>query len=205
MRRKYLILAAFMMVVLIGPGCKKFLDVNKNPNDPTPAGVTVSMILSAAERNISNNLALGTGMGNVMGVYTHQITGRVAADRYGAGAQSWEGLYAAVANLNVIIARGTEEGRLVYRGIAKVLKAYVFSVLVDVYGDVPFSEFDRFEEGVLQPNFDKGSDIYPQLFTLIDEGIADISDATPNPTYPGNDDYIYKGNRERWVKSRQHA
>lgn len=203
MRRKYLILtfSALTLVATIGPGCKKFLDVNKNVNDPTPDVVTVAMILSAVERNIANNLALGSGMGNTMGVYTHQITGRVAADRYGAGAQGWDGLFGAATNLNVIIQRATDESRFVYAGIAKILKAYVFSILVDVYGDVPFSEHDKFFEGISQPAFDKGQDIYPKLFTLIDEGIADINNTAINPTVPGNDDYIYKGNKGRWIKA----
>jgi hypothetical protein len=200
MRRKYLIYF-FAAAAVIGTGCKKFLDVNTNTNDPTPGSVTLAMILSAAERNIAGNLALGTGTGNTMGVYMHQITGRVAADRYGAGSQTWEGMYSAIANLNVIIKRGAEESRFAYVGIAKIMKAYAFSMLVDIYGDVPFSEFDRFDEGIVQPKFDLGKDIYPQLFTLIDEGIEDINNPAVNPSKPGNDDYIYKGNMARWIKA----
>jgi len=203
MRKKYFIyfFTAVSVLLAIGTGCKKFLDVNKNVNSPTPSSVQLSMVLSAAERNISNNFALGSGLGSTMAIYTHQVTGRVGADRYGAGAAGWEALYSAISNLNVIITRGTEENRFVYAGIAKILKAYTFSMLVDVYGDVPFSEFDRFAEGITQPKFDKGSDIYPQLFKLLDEGIADINNTTPNPSKPGNDDYIYKGNTTNWIKA----
>ena len=124
------------------------------------------MVLSAAERNIADNMALGSGLGSTMAIYTHQITGRVGADRYGAGSAGWDGLYSAIANLNVIIEHGTEESRFVYAGIAKILKAYTFSILVDVYGDVPYSEFDKFEEGITQPKFDKGADIYPKLINI---------------------------------------
>jgi len=159
------------------------------------------MVLSAAERNIAGNMALGTGLGSTMGIYTHQITGRVGADRYGAGASGWEALYSAIANLNVIITRGAEENRFVYAGIAKILKAYTFSILVDVYGDVPYSEFDKFAEGITQPKSDKGSDIYPDLIKLLDEGIADINNTTINPSKPAGDDYIYKGNTTNWIKA----
>ncbi len=154
MRRKYFIyfIATLSVLLTMGTGCKKYLDVNKNVNNPTPASVQLSMILSAAERNIAGNMALGTGLGSTMGIYTHQITGRVGADRYGAGAAGWEGLYGAISNLDVIIDRGTEESRFVYAGIAKILKAYTFSILVDVYGDVPFTEFDQFPE-IKQPKF----------------------------------------------------
>lgn len=203
MRRKYFIYStiALFAIAIAAPSCKKFLDVNQNVNSPTAESVQLSFVLSAAERNISNNLALGTGLGNTMAVYTHQITGRVGADRYGAGSSGWEGLYSAISNLNVIIERGTTENRFVYVGIAKILKAYTFSMMVDVWGDIPFSEFDRFEEGIKQPKYDKGSDIYPQLITMIDEGIADLNNPTVNPSKPGADDYIYKGNVANWIKA----
>lgn len=203
MRRKYFKYSFTTLCVLamVGSGCKKFLDVNKNVNDPTPSSVPVSMVLSGAERNIANNLALGSGLGNTMALYTHQITGRVAADRYGAGSSGWEGLLSAISNLNVIIDRGTTEKRFVYAGIAKILKAYTFSMMVDVWGEVPYTEFDKFDEGITQPKFDKGSEIYPKLLALLDEGIADIKNPATNPSTPGSDDYIYKGNTTNWIKA----
>jgi hypothetical protein len=203
MRRKYFIyfFTGLAVLAIAGAGCKKFLDVNKNLNSPTPSSVQLSMVLSGAERNIASNMALGTGLGNTMSIYVHQMTGRVGADRYGAGASGWEGMYSAISNLNVIISRGATENRFAYVGVAKILKAYTFSILVDVYGDVPFSEFDKFEAGITQPKFDKGSDIYPQLIKMLDEAIADINNPIVNPSKPGADDYIYKGNLTNWIKA----
>ena len=198
-KNRFIYFFTAMVMIVATPSCKKFLDVNKNVNDPT--AVPVSLLLSNCERNIANNTALGSGLGGVMSVYTHQTTGRVGADRYGAGAAGWDGLYAAITNLNVIIKQGTAETRFKYAGVAKILKAYAFSILVDVYGDCPFSEFDQFAEGITQPKFDKGSDIYPQLFALIDQGIADINNSAPNASAPGADDYIYKGNMTNWIKA----
>lgn len=202
MRRKNRFIYFFAAVILLvgaGTSCKKFLDVNKNVNDPT--AVPVSLLLSNVERNISNNTALGTGLGGTMSIYVHQTTGRVGADRYGAGSAGWDGLYGAITNLDVIIAQGTSETRYAYAGIAKILKAYAFSILVDVYGDVPYSEFNKFTDGVTAPKFDKGKDIYPKLFSLIDEGIADINNPAPNASKPGADDYIYKGDLTKWKKA----
>ena len=125
MRRKnhFIYFFTTLIVLVAGvTGCKKFLDVNKNLNDPT--AVPVSLLLSRCERDISNNIALGSGLGGVMSIYVHQTTGRVAADRYGSGSAGWDGLYTAVANLNVIITQGTAETRYAYAGIAKILKAY---------------------------------------------------------------------------------
>jgi len=190
---------ALVMFALVLPSCQKFLDVNKNLNSPT--AVPVALLLSNAEVAIAGNTALGSGLGSIASVYTHQTTGRVGADRYGAGSAGWEGLYGAIKDLDVIIKQGTAETRYTYAGVAKILKAYAFSVLVDVYGDCPFSEFNKFEAGIKQPKFDKGSDIYPQLIKLIDEGIADIKNTAPNASKPANDDYIYKGNTTNWIKA----
>lgn len=202
MRRKNYFIYSFTALVAFATvftGCKKFLDVNKNLNSPT--AVPVALLLSGAERSIAGNIALGSGLGGVMSVYTHQTTGRVGADRYGAGSAGWDGLYNAITNLDVIITQGTKETRYTYAGIAKILKAYTFSILVDVYGDVPFSEFNQFETGIKQPKFDKGKDIYPQLIKMIDDGIADINNTAPNASKPGSDDYIYKGNTTNWIKA----
>lgn len=203
MRRRYLLYSFTVLTVLAisGGGCKKFLDVNKNLNSPTPESVSLPFVLSAAERNISSNLALGSGLGQTMSIYTHQTTGRVSADRYGAGSSGWEGLFAAVSNLNVIIKRGPAENRFVYAGIAKILKAYTYSMIVDIWGDAPYTEFDRFDEGIRQPKFDKGSDIYPKLLALLDEGIADLNNPIQNASRPAADDYIYKGNTALWIKA----
>ena len=202
MRKKIFYIKTFtalVMFALVLPSCQKFLDVNKNLNSPT--AVPVSLLLSNAELAISGNVALGTGLGNIAAVYTHQITGRVGADRYGAGSAGWEGLYGAIKDLDVIIKQGTAETRFTYAGVAKILKAYAFSILVDVYGDCPFTEANKFDQGIKQPKFDKGVDIYPQLIKLIDEGVADINNKAPNASKPGNDDYIYKGNTTNWIKA----
>lgn len=202
MRKKIYYIKTFTALVMFAlalPSCQKFLDVNKNLNSPT--AVPVALLLSNAEVAIAGNTALGSGLGSIASVYTHQTTGRVSADRYGAGSAGWEGLYGAIKDLDVIIKQGTAETRYTYAGVAKILKAYAFSVLVDVYGDCPFSEFNKFEAGIKQPKFDKGADIYPQLIKLIDEGIADIKNTAPNASKPANDDYIYKGNTTNWIKA----
>jgi len=159
-KKKYYInsFTALVMSALVFSSCEKFLDVNKNLNSPT--AVPVSLILSNAEVGLARNVALGTGLGGVTSVYTHQTIGRVGADRYGAGAANWGGLYSAIKDLDVVIKQGTAEKRFVYVGVAKILKAYAFSVLVDVYGDCPFTESNKFDQGIKQPKFDKGVDIW---------------------------------------------
>jgi hypothetical protein len=194
-------------VFLLGTGCKKYLDVNKNLNDPT--AVPVSTLLTTAQRDIGQAMAMSSGLSGGLSVYMHQACTRGAADGYGMRGDNfnienpWFLFYGAIADLDVIISQGTAEQRFKYVGIAKILRAYAFSIMVDTWGDIPFSEFNQFKNSVSisQPKYDDDAAIYPQLLSLIDAGIADINNATPNPTVPALDDLCYNGNTARWIKA----
>lgn len=211
------------LAVVILFSCKKdFLNINTDPNNPT--SIEVSKLLPTAQRNLGDALAIGGGnnggLSQLLSVYTHQLSTREEADQYGVTGTdfflslAWPKLYAAVLpssttpeqgvleNLEDIIRNASEAGNTRYAGIAKILKAYAFSQLVDVFGDVPFTEANKLKEGIVYPKFDDDAAIYPQIFALLDEGIADLTNTTaPNVLKPGSDDLIYSGNVEKWEKA----
>jgi len=197
-------------VLLMASSCKKALDINTDPNNPTT--IAVSKLLTNAEQNLGISLAIGGGniggLSQDLAVYTHQLTQRATTDQYGVTGddfwigQAWNGIYlSTLNNLEDVIAHATTDGNLKYAGIAKVLKAYTYSQLVDVFGDVPFSEANKFKTGAKYPKFDAGKDIYPALFTLLDEAIGNLSATGINKLTPGSDDVIYKGNITNWIKA----
>lgn len=212
-----------VLALVVAASCKKgFLDINTDPNNPT--SIEVSKLLPTAQRNLGDALAIGGGnnggLSQLLAVYSHQLSTREEADQYGVtGTEyflglAWPKLYAAVLpssttpeqgvlqNLEDIIRNGTEAGNLRYAGIAKVLKAYTFSQLVDVFGDVPFSEANKLKEGITYPKFDDDAAIYPQLLTLLDQGIADLNNTTAaNVLKPGTDDIIYGGSVDKWIRA----
>lgn len=77
--------------------------------------------------------------------------------------------------------------------IARILKAYRFSLLTDRYGDIPY--FDALK-GNTQPAFDKQSDIYDDLFKELDEAVAQF-DPTGGAIVG---DIIYDGDITKWQK-----
>lgn len=56
-----------------------------------------------------------------------------------------------------------------YQAIAMVLNAWIYSNLTDTYGDIPFSEASRLDEGISQPKFDRQKDIYIKLLDELKE------------------------------------
>ncbi|HEU4862123.1 MAG TPA: SusD/RagB family nutrient-binding outer membrane lipoprotein [Chitinophagaceae bacterium] len=210
------------LVALLAVSCKKFLDVNTDPNNPVT--VEVSKLLPTTQRTLGDALSMDEqngGLSEMLAVYTHQMTTREEADKYGITGvdvniqTAWSKLFSSTANpgtsfpvygvmqnLEDIIAKSTDAGNLRYAGIAKILKAYTYSVAVDVFGDVPFSEANKLKEGILYPKFDDDAAVYESLFALINSGIADLTNTTaPNPQVPGADDLMYSGNVARWTKA----
>lgn len=187
--------------------CKKQLDVNTNPNDPV--NVPLSTLLVNAQVGLGNSLAMGSGLSQDLAVYTHQMTTREAPNEYGVTGtefyltQSWPRLYrTTLANLEQVIKDASERDDMIYAGIAKILKAYTYSQMVDVFGDIPFSEAGKLLDDIRYPKFDDDATIYPQLFQILDEGIADLENTNAaNINVPEADDIIYKGNTEKWIKA----
>jgi hypothetical protein len=222
---KYIIPVA---MILVFSSCKKeFLNINTDPNNPTDA--PIDLLLPTAQRTLGDALSMGGGtnggLSQILEVYVHRITTREEADQYGAlgnefyTSLAWPKFYSSspppgesaplngiLQNLEEIISKSTVDNNLYYRGIAKVMKAYTYSQLVDVFGDVPFSEANKLNDPtspIIYPKFDAGSEIYPQLFTILDEAIADL--ATPaadaGPLQPEDDDVIYGGDPALWTKA----
>ena len=214
-------------VLIMATGCtKEFLDINTDPNNPTD--IAINQLLPSAERGLTavlgytNDARSARGISTVLAVYTHQLSQREDPDQYGAtGSEfningSWKGMYSpqqaqtspdyigCLQNVEILIAKAEASGNLKYAGMGKILKAYAFSMMVDIYGDVPFTEANKFttEAAIKYPKFDKGDAIYPQLLALLDAGIADINNKTAaNALVPAADDLFYAGNITRWEKA----
>jgi len=78
-------------------------------------------------------------------------------------------------------------------GVIEVASVYTWAVLVNTWGDVPYTEALT---DVNQPKYDKAADIYADLFTRLDAAIALM---TPGPNF-GSADLLYDDNTAGWIK-----
>jgi len=103
-------------------------------------------------------------------------------------------------DLKIIIEKGSEggseEGKWLDVGIAKVLMAYTMFVNTDTWGRVPFTEALLGREN-RKPAFDTQESIYEAMFQMLDDAIADLQKESLSTT--GGEDYIYNGDAEKWI------
>ncbi len=194
----------FLLLIscLFYSGCKKFIDVNQNPNNPS--NVAEPILLSPIEAAVAENVAAGNAsvlvnewMQNlclnqpVPSIETYQIY-NANFDPY------WSDFY--VVNLNnlyLLKLKAEANKNSSYAGIAKILMAYCLGNATDLWGDIPYEEAFKGDE-ILKPAYEKQEDIYKSIQDLLDSAIIDIGNQTGMA--PGTDDFFYNGSMDNWTK-----
>ena len=201
MKKIAIILAAFMFVGIIG--CEKdFLDINVDPNVPTTA--EPSKLLTGAQVSMAYVFTQRNYVGNGLLSFVHQLVSREVPQynmqASGTLGNTWSSAYTSILpNLDAIISEQTANGNLRYVGISKLMKAYTFSVMVDLFGDIPYSESNI--PGLIAPKLDDDVEVYNTLIALIDEAIEDLNNTeASNLISPSTDDLIYGGNIDKWLR-----
>ncbi|RAU84071.1 SusD/RagB family nutrient-binding outer membrane lipoprotein [Pontibacter arcticus] len=198
MKRNKLLYIALASVGLMFTSCESFFDVNDDPNNIREA--RVSEVLPAATVNIG--FIGGSDMLRYSALIMQQFSGQGPAnpsttkeyERYNINNSDvnnlWNRIFSVIlADLEQVINKSSAEGSPHYAGVAKILKAFTYQVTVDAWGDVPFSEASKFQAN-FYPKFDDDAAIYPALFKIIDEGIADLN-ATASVLEPNSYTTIY--------------
>lgn len=77
--------------------------------------------------------------------------------------------------------------------ILDIIEVYTFQVLVDTFGDIPYSE--ALNPNIVLPKYDKASTIYPQLITRLNNSISMLN-TSGNSFNKG--EIIYDGDVSKW-------
>lgn len=203
-----------LLSLSFGLGCSSYLDqsINVTPNNPTavPSSVLLPTVeLGAAFANANElNRFTSTIMQQMAGAANSPATYDVYQTNGGDFGNQWRfELYGgALVNAQKIIDIATAANAPAYTGIAKIMKAYTFSMATDIWGDVPYSQALQ-GETFPQPRVDSQENIYKgnsaqgiqSLFDLVREGLADL-DKTSS-TRPTTDDVVYKGDLAKWRRA----
>ncbi len=201
MKTIFLLLAGVMFA---GTGCKKFLDVNRDPNHPLT--VAESLILAPVEFTVATQIAGGyTGM--VMAYWMQQLSLNQAApgiDTYMITDKDVDNtwsffLYPNVfENLRVMITEAESAGHYQYAAIGKTLFAYNMAITTDLWNDVPYAQ--ALQPAVIpKPGYDRQEVIYQGLQNELDSALYYIT-LPASRIAPAGDDLIYGGNMEAWKK-----
>lgn len=85
-----------------------------------------------------------------------------------AGDGHWTVYYRWLNNLKEMEKQARQLNEPNYLAISKTLQGWMFSIMVDAFGDVPMSEASRGDEGLLTPKFDTQEQVYKAILQNLD-------------------------------------
>ncbi len=183
--------------------CKKFLNINTDPNHPL--SVPESLILPPVEITLGTQVVGGYN-GATNGYWMQQISINQTAPTVETYRilpldvnNSWNAyIYPNVLNnLNNMVNQAEATNHYQYVAIGKTLMAYTFAIATDTWGDIPFSQAFNPSQ-YPKPVYDAQASIYSGIQKLLDSAIQ-YSNKT-SVVAPAGDDYIYSGDMGHWRK-----
>jgi len=164
---------ALVLLTLATTGCKKYLDINNDPNRPTEA--PINGLLAATTQNTGLNVFRVANAGpNYYVQYFASPNASSPTDIYDRVDYSglWRSLYDNMTDLYDLQELATRSNSSAHLGMAKVMMAINLSMTINLWGNVPYSE--AFKGDNLRPKFDDAQQLHTTCINLLDEGIAEL-------------------------------
>lgn len=214
MKFRYFKIFAFAVTgILVLASCKKFLNINFNPDNIPAVNAPIEQELTNAEMNLA--FEAGSDLFRYGTLFVKQMSGEASSAnqtwfyyRYILTSTDVNNVWGSIfgttlKDCQVIISNATANGSPYYSGICKILKAYEYSLAVDAWGNVPYTEAEQLDQNT-SPHYDDASTIYPKLIALLTDGVNDLNAATSKLT-PTTNSIFYRNTsfptaQALWIK-----
>jgi Starch-binding associating with outer membrane len=186
-------------------GCSKStFDINDNPNNSIAA--TVDLVLPNAlkvtgDRPINSYNAISMWMGYwcPSGSYAISATDLSTYKQTTDFANGlWFLYYDNLEDYEYIEKTAIAQSKPFYEATAKIMKAYAFQQLVDMFNNVPYSDALKGVSTGVQPKYDKAQDIYEDITTNLEKAVTLLarSDAKGDAA----SDALFGGVNSKWAQ-----
>ncbi len=192
-------------MALAAVSCDSLLDINENPNEATsssPQQVLPNALTVTAANVVSYNdygsfiTGYIVNAGGFGGWDTEFTYGYTTADY----TNLWANTYDNLTDYQYVEDASKGSGELAYyNAIAKIMKAYNFQMLVDTYGNVPYT---RALQGAasLTPTYDTGEAIYQDLIVKLDSAVMLINNSPNANSVGASSDVMFGGDMDEWER-----
>ena len=200
--KRFKISILFLAALLFMVSCDKdFEEINIDPNNPVL--VPSHLLIPSAVRAYQNEMN-STFTGADMGACWAQHYAKVqynSEERYiprlGILRRVWNTFYAVgISDAEAMYVLAEAEGNDNMKAVALVLQAYGYSVLTDIYGDIPFSEAIKGNDGNFTPKYDTQQEVYTGILAMLTQANSLFGSGTIDST----SDIMYQGDASKWKK-----
>ncbi len=200
--KKYLV---FLVLLTSFFSCKDLTELNVNPNGVESGQVNPNLIMPTVLTEAAR-LYTNLGYQDIAGVVQHTQKDAWSGGHndYDWSNQSWGGYYDILRNNDLLYQRAVETKFEFHQGVALVMRAFMYGLITDLWGDAPYSSALKGELGGTEnilPAFDSQEAIYTGILADLEKANSLFS--KPKGEYAGivdNVDVYYGGNPASWQK-----
>lgn len=199
-----LIFPVVMFSIMLSSCTKDFQEINTDPNNTrnalpqqllAPALVSTMTYNMLRNRNFNNELMQVT-------VDMSDAEGKVFRYDYRANWADYlyNGWYSELTNFKDIYKIASEELNYnrSYMGISLICQSWVYSLLTDTYGDVPYFQSNLARDsGIYEPAFTPQREIYLDIFKQLEAADTLLKS---NTSIVASSDPVFNGNISKWRK-----
>lgn len=183
--------------------CDSYLDINESPNSPSVDNLTEDLIFPGAEAAFFNSY--GDFMRITGGYFAQHYAQEFGTSNYldyskfQMSAVRSSSTFTNLAtrcmqNISTVKAKADAAERWGTSLACVVMRAATYQVLVDCYGEIPYSE--ALNPDITAPVYDDGKDVYAGLIKELDEALAKVNGSETVCT-----NFLLPGKRaSEWVK-----
>jgi hypothetical protein len=200
-------LTLLLSISLLSSCDKGFTELNTNKVDPT--SLAPSMVLNKAIINTNYLDGFGTlGMLTYNFGIVQQVVTPYGSSLSGANYDQvnngntplvWQNFYRNVLKQLVAVLDQTKSvpAQSNIYNASRIWKAYVFMILTDTYGDIPYTQAGQgYTQEIITPKYDAQQDIYKDILKELDEASAALTTTQAAVTT----DILYGGDVAKWKK-----
>jgi len=193
---KNIVYIAIIALTVVFSGCDKFDVSNDNPDVALNISRNPELLLTQLQRN-SVRTAVGDSWseGNLMGQYGARIV-FTSFDLFDWGDQggTWDTYFLRIRDAKVLEQIAVEEAIPSYEGVSKIMQVWMFSILTDMWGDIPYSEVARANEENYFPAYDEQQSIYSSMLSELKLA----NDILGSTTASLKGDLLFDGDLTKW-------
>ena len=178
--------------------------LNTNPNSPTNAPATALFTQAtifgvrrfAGAGQLSGTSLFAQHLAQVQ--YVEEDRGRLRTETIDAWFR--DAYVTELEDYQKVIEQGDAAKSPNTSGPARVMQSWVFQNMTDYWGDIPYSEALKADQGgPLKPKYDPQKDIYYGLLKTLGDASSSMKTVSTDPAL-GSADPIYKGDIAKWIK-----
>lgn len=190
-----------IFLLLLASACDLDGDLT-NPNQISVSGADVDLILNSIQLNFADFYHSAAGTVDPLVRMQAMTAGYRYQTAYNPSSldDTWDLAYKGVlVNNQTMQPLAAEKGLTTHVAIGKILEAYTYLTLVDLFGDVPQAEALQAASGNFNPAATASSDIYAYAIQLLTDARAQLALTGSAAGIAPSREIFYAGNRTNWT------